>query len=295
MIRMLSILLSLALVLTGCGGSSTRSANPDELIIRVIPTQAKDKLGTAFEKLGQHLERDLGKKVKVEVAPDYAAVVEAMKVGKGDIAYLGPYTYVVVNAHSGAQAFMTQNINGKPYYYSYMIVPKDSPLAAGVSDLAALKGMKVALGDPGSTSSSLIPRLSLKRAGIDWQKDVETIFTGGHDAVLASVAAGKVDVGFLDSAIYEVSLAKKVPDQFAKVTVAWKSDELFQYPWAARAGLDPNLVKQVQASMKKITDPEILDAFGASSFVEADDAKYDDIREAAEAMGIDLEQEKLDK
>lgn len=293
MIRKLSMLLILVLVLAGCGGTSGRGANPDELVIRVIPTQAKDKVGTAFEKLGEHLQNDLGKKVKVEVAPDYAAVVEAMKVGKGDIAYLGPYTYVVVNAHSGAQAFMTQNINGKPYYYSYMIVPKDSPLAGGVEDLTVLKGMRVALGDPGSTSSSLIPRLSLKKAGIDWEKDVETVFTGGHDAVLASVAAGKVDVGFLDSAIYEVNLAQKVPDQFAKVTVAWQSPELFQYPWAARAGLDPDLVKQIQASMAKITDPEILGAFGASSFVEADDSKYEDIREAAEAMGIDLKKEKL--
>lgn len=294
MARILALLLAVILILAGCGGSTSRNnPDPDELVIRVIPTQAENKLGTAFEKLGAHLEKDLGKKVRIDVAPDYAAVVEAMKVGKGDIALLGPYTYVVVNAHSGAQAFMTQNINGKPYYYSYMIVPRESPLAGGVEDLKSLKGMRIALGDPSSTSSSLIPRLALQRAGLDWQKDVTTVFTGGHDAVLAAVAADKADAGFLDSAIFEGSLAKKVPDQYVKVQVAWKSAELFQYPWAARAGLDPQLVKRIQASMKTVSDPEILAAFGASAFVEADDSKYEDVREAARAMGIDLKKENL--
>lgn len=272
------------------GGERTIPPNwPQRLTLHVIPTQAQGPMQEAMNRLAAQLSREVGIPIDIKVASDYAAVVEAMNYGKCDIAFFGPFTYVVASAQSGCQAFVTQLINGRPYYHSYMIVPTGSP----ISGLGQIRGKKAALGDPASTSSSLIPRLEMKKAGINWQKDVQVVFTGGHDAVLAAVANGSADVGFLDSAIFENSLSKKMPDAYRKVRVAWRSAELYQYPWAHRKDLPTDLVERLREAFLKVTDPTILSAFGATGFTATDDSKYADVREAARALGIDVKTERL--
>lgn len=280
--------------LAGCGGSQTAPGGTDaagkqKVLVHTIPTQASDKFKEQMKQLGAQLSAETGLDVQIEIPTDYAAVVEALRFGKIDVAYLGPFTYVVANAQSGAQAFVTQSVHGRPYYNSYAIVPKDSPIQQLTDkDLASLKGMDIALGDPASTSSSIFPQLFLKRSGLDLEKDIKKRFTGKHDNVLKTVVAGQAPIGFLDSAIFEGSLKAKFPEDYAKVRVVWKSPDLFQYPWAARKDLDPQIVAKLKAAFLKIKDPNLLEPFGADGFVEADDSKFNDIREAAKELGIDL-------
>lgn len=307
--RALTWILTLSLAaaaIAGCGGAKapdtkspppTSEAKAEEPIrIDVIPTQKSEKFQDQIGKLGVLLSQETGYKIEMRIPADYAAVVEAMRFGKTDIAYFGPFTYVVANAQSGAQAFVTMNIKGKPFYYSYAIVAKDSPIQ-DLDDkaIASLKGKKIALGDPSSTSSSQIPQLALKNAGLDREQDVKLAFTGAHDAVLKTVVAGKADIGFLDSAIFEGSLQSKFPADYAKVRVVWKSMELYQYPWAHRRDLDPVIVGKLKDAFLKITDQAALEPFGADSFVAADDAKYDPVRDAAAALGIELKNYQLKK
>lgn len=246
-------------------------------------------------KLGDLLSKGSGLDVEIQVGTNYAAVVEALRFGKIDGAYLGPFTYVVANAQTGAQAIITQNIKGKPYYYSYLIVPEESPIREIRDDqeLAGLEGKRFAFGDPGSTSSSLIPRLALKNAGVDPEKDIQANFTGGHDKVLLAVANGQAEIGAIDSAIFENTLAKNFPKEFEKVRVVWKSVELYQYPWAVSSDLPTDTIQKLQQAFLNIKDREVLNAFGADGFVVADDSRYDDIRTAAKAFGVDLEKHQV--
>lgn len=297
--RFVSVALTVAVaagVLAGCSGSQQAPAADakQKVTIDVIPTQASDKFKQQINKLGELLSKESGLDVQMRIAADYATVVEDIRFNKTDVAFFGPFTYVVANAQSGAKAFITQNVKGKPFYYSYAIVKKDSPIQQ-LDDkaIATLKGKTIALGDPASTSSSQIPQLALKNAGLDREKDVKLVFTGAHDAVLKAVTSGSADIGFLDSAIFEGSLSQKFPDDYNKVRVAWKSMELYQYPWAHRKDLDPAVVKKLQDAFLKITDKDALEPFGADSFVVADDAKYGPVRDAAKALGVKLEEYKL--
>ncbi len=274
------------------------------VVVDVIPTQASEKFRAQMQKLGRLLSQYSGLDVQIRIGTDYASVVEAMRFGKSDVAFLGPFTYVVAHAQSGAQAFITQTIRGKPYYYSYAIVHKDSPMPTLTDKTFGqyLRGQRVALGDRASTSGSQIPQLAMQRAGLTRvesrradpaKNEVELIFTGAHDATLLAVANKKADIGFVDSAILEGSLAKKFPKEFSQVRVVWRSTELYQYPWAYRRGLDPQVVERLRAAFLKIKDPEVLEAFGADGFVVADDRHYQPIREAAAALGIDLARYRL--
>jgi len=298
--RALSLTLSLLVaagLIAGCGGAKTAPAGqPQKIRVDVIPTQASDKFKEQMKKLGTLLSQESGLDVEIRIPTDYAAVVEDMRFGKSDVAYFGPFTHVGATAQEGAKAFLTQQIQGKRSYYSYAIVAKDSPIKEmDDKGIATLKGKTIALGDPASTSSSQIPQLAMKNAGLDRTKDVSLVFTGAHDAVLKTVAAGKADIGFVDSAIFEGSLSQKFPEDFAKVRVVWKSMELYQYPWAHRKDLDPAVVKKLQDAFLKIKDKDALEPFGADSFVIAEDAKYDPVRDAAKALDIKLENYQLKK
>lgn len=303
--KRVTLLLLFLLVLSGCGRDAGQQASGDTvgqpgpvITAQVIPTQASEQFELQMQKLGEFLSRESGLQVQVQIATDYAAVVETMRFGRSDVAFFGPFTYVVANAQSGAQAFVTQNINGKPYYHSYLIVPKDSPipdLKENADFVRHLKGRRVAFGDPSSTSSSLIPRLALKRAGLDWEKDIQANFTGHHDAVLGAVAANRAAIGAIDSAIFLGSLQQKMPAEFGRVRVVWQSAPLYQYPWAHRRDLDPAVVAKLQQAFLKITDKDVLSAFGADGFIAADDAHYQEVRDAGVAMGIDLQQYSLKK
>jgi len=296
--RLLAGFLGAMILTTALAACTVSSSVPADkpIMIDLIPTQVSQKFEAQIKRLGELLSQESGLQIEMRIATDYAAVVEAMRFGRSDISYFGPFTYVVANAQSDAQAFITQNIKGKPYYNSYAIVRKDSPIQ-NLDDkgIATLKGMTVALGDPGSTSSSQIPQLAMQNAGLDREKDLTLQFTGAHDAVLKTVVAKRADIGFLDSAIFEGSLQTKFPEDFNAVRIVWKSTELYQYPWAHRKDLDQAVVKKLQDAFLKITDKDALEPFGADSFVIADDKKYDAVRDAAKALKIDLKSYSLIK
>ncbi|MBE4908561.1 phosphate/phosphite/phosphonate ABC transporter substrate-binding protein [Bacillus luteolus] len=275
----------LVFILSACGAAD----ESEPFTIGVIPAQTEGSMESAMEKLQTTISEGIGKDVKVEVYPDYNGVVEAMNYNKIDMAYFGPLTYVIAHQKSGAQAIITQVIDGKPYYHSYVITHKDSPWNT-LEDLLEARGeIDFAFGDINSTSGSLIPSIELQDRGVYQSEDEHEFksvrFTGSHDATGLAVQNQQVSAGAIDSAIYNqlVESGKLDGDQ---LKVIWTSKELFQYPWAVHKDLDTETIKALQDTFLSITDPEILDAFGATGFTTATNEDYESIKQAAIKQGI---------
>lgn len=285
-LKKLGMALLAVLILTGCtvsGGKERQS-----FLIGVIPSLNQGEMQEAVSRLAAHLSRELDRDVNVAVYADYNGVVEAMNYGKIDMAYYGPLTYVLVNNQSGAQAVITQLINGEPWYYSYIIAPAAAPFNT-VEEMLALAGeLTFTFGDPNSTSGSLVPALMLKEANVFRGPDdydfKQVLYSGSHDVTAAAVEQGHVDAGAIDSAIYEMLIRNGKVDE-TKSKIIWQSDKLFQYPWAVRSGTPDETVAALRRAFLAIDDPVILDAFAASGFTPAEDSDYDTIREAARADG----------
>ncbi len=286
-------LVIVALFLIGCSGQvpqggPTKPEVKDTLKIGIIPALNQGNTKVGMDKLGEHLSKELGVKTELKVFPDYNGVVEGMNYGHIDLAYFGPLTYVIANHQGGAQAIITQLVKGQPYYYSYIIVHKDSPLG-GIEDLVKnSKDIRFAFGDPSSTSGSLIPGIELRNRKIyrgPTDHDFKEVkFTGSHDVTALAVQDKGVDAGAIDQAFFDILKEKKKVDG-DKFKVIWQSEKLFQYPWAVKKGTSPEMVEKLRAAFVKITDKDILDAFGASGFTKAEDKDYQAIRKAAEASG----------
>ncbi len=290
----ISVLL-LALFLSACGDdstdteSSTGSTNEEPFTIGVIPAQTEGEMQTAMDKLQTILTEELGREVEIEVYPDYNGVVESMNYDQIDMAYLGPLTYVIAEANSNAKAIITQLVDGEPFYNAYVITHTDNPVTS-LDELLENPGeVQFAFGDPNSTSGSLIPSIELQDRGVyesEQENQFENVrFTGSHDATALSVQNKQVDAGAIDSAIYNQLLeADKIDGEQLKII--WKSEPLFQYPWAVLESTDDETVAKLREAFLAIEDPEILDAFGATGFTEATNADYESIKQAAIKQGI---------
>ncbi len=293
---MTAAVFSLIMILAACGSEEegteqkeNSTNNEEAFTIGVIPVQTEGAMETAMDKLQSILEKELDRKVEVEVYPDYNGVVEAMNYDKIDMAYFGPLTYVVAHEKSGAEAIITQLIDGEPFYHSYIVTHKDSPYN-NLEDLVAAAGeIDFAFGDINSTSGSLIPSIELQDQGVytseDENKFKSVRFTGSHDATALAVQNKQVDAGAIDSAIYNqlVESGKIDGEQFKTI---WESEKLFQYPWAVHKDTDKETIEKLQETFLAIDDKEVLDAFGATGFTEASNEQYESIREAAVKQGI---------
>ncbi|PLR74453.1 MULTISPECIES: phosphate/phosphite/phosphonate ABC transporter substrate-binding protein [Bacillus] len=286
---------TLIMILAACGSEEgteqkeNSNNNEEAFTIGVIPVQTEGAMETAMDKLQSILEKELDRKVDVEVYPDYNGVVEAMNYDKIDMAYFGPLTYVVAHEKSGAEAIITQLIDGEPFYHSYIVTHKDSPYNNMEDMVAAAGEIDFAFGDINSTSGSLIPSIELQDQGVytseDDNKFKSVRFTGSHDATALAVQNKQVDAGAIDSAIYNqlVDSGKIDGEQFKTI---WESEKLFQYPWAVHQDTDKETIEKLQETFLAIDDKEVLDAFGATGFTEASNEQYESIREAAVKQGI---------
>jgi phosphonate transport system substrate-binding protein len=250
------------------------------LRIGVIPALTTGQTKVGIDKLGVHLTRALERPVRIQVFADYAAVVAALGFGHVDMAYLGPRTYVIANHRYGARAILTQLIGGEPWYHSYFIVPADSPLTS----IEELRGKQVAFADPSSTSGSLIPKLALRERGIDPARDLRALHTGAHDATALAVQHKQVDAGAIDSAFFDLLVSRGTVRAEA-VKIIWRSERLFQYPWAVRKDMPDAEVEAIRAGFLSVKDQDIFDAFGATGFARAEPEDYEVIRRAAKAFG----------
>ncbi|MFZ4452498.1 phosphate/phosphite/phosphonate ABC transporter substrate-binding protein [Salibacterium aidingense] len=284
------------LVLGGCGDVGEEEdkgggeSSGEALEVAVIPAQSAGEMEDGLDALESSLNESMDREVEVDHYPSYNAVVEALNFGHIDLAYLGPLTYVIANEESGAEAIVTQEIDGQPYYYSYIISHVDQPWDSLDEMLEQAGEVDFAFGSVSSTSGSLIPGLELRDRGVfesEEDHDFASVrYTGSHDVTANAVANQEVEAGAIDSAIYNELVDEGVIDD-SEIKTIWESEQLYQYPWAVPEGMDEETKQQFQDAFTSIEDEEILEIFGgASSFVETDHSNYESIAQAAEDFGM---------
>lgn len=293
----LMLTISIILILAACGNEENKekdsaASNEDEskpFTIGIIPVQTVGAMEDAMDKLESTLNKKMKRDVSIEIYPDYNGVVAAMNYGKIDMAYFGPLTYVIEHAKSGAKAIITQLIDGEPFYHSYIITNSDNPWNSLDELLKNPEKVTFAFGDPSSTSGSLIPGIELEERGVYKNENEYKLkavqFTGSHDATALAVQNKQVDAGAIDSAIFNQLVdAGKIDED--KVKVIWKSDKIFQYPWAVSKNTDKKTIEKLQKAFLSIDDKEILNVFGATGFTKASNEDYKSVRKAAIKEGF---------
>ena len=140
-----------------------------------------------YQELVDYLSETTGDRWELAITLHYDETVRSLCAGDLDVAYLGPFTYLRAQAACGARPVVRLNTAGNPTYTSLIMVRKDSPFKT-VGDL---RGSVFAFGSPLSTSSHLVPRLMLRKAGLRVGTDIVCSYFGHHDRAARAVLLGE--------------------------------------------------------------------------------------------------------
>lgn len=215
------VVLGIAVLALAAGCISSEAA--EALRIGLIPAEDQREMLKQYEGIIEYLEESVGMEIKPFVATDYSGVIEAMRSGKLDIAYFGPFSYVLAADVANVEAFaVPMRSDGRTTYNSIIIAHAET----GIKSISDLKGKTFAFVDPASTSGHLFPRAMLQKAGIDPEKDFSSmVFAGGHDAVELAVKNRKVDAGADSDKTYDRMVKDGLIDPKVNIIIA-KSDPI---------------------------------------------------------------------
>lgn len=164
-----------------------------ELVYAVVPSENASGVNDRFAPFIAYLAKELGTKVTLRVANDYAAVIEGQRSGNIHIAGYGPASFArarLTGVKTDAVLIDVNNDGTKGYNSVFYVLAKSS-----FQKIEDLKGKNFGVVDPNSTSGYNMPLYALDKLGITASSffgKVQT--TGSHENAVIALTQGTVDV-----------------------------------------------------------------------------------------------------
>ncbi|MFQ5436799.1 MAG: phosphate/phosphite/phosphonate ABC transporter substrate-binding protein, partial [Anaerolineae bacterium] len=214
------LFLLFSLILTGCAQKAAAQINLSDLEplpdtaasdvkpLRVAVAAIISPKGTvdSYSPLLNYLSLELRRPVELVQRRTYAEVNELVKNGSVDLAFVCTSAYIVGAREFGMDLLAAPQVNDKAEYYSYLIVPANSP----AKSMADLRGKVFAFTDPISNTGRNYPVMLVQQLGqIPETFFARTFYTYSHDDAIRAVASGVADGAAVDSLVYEFAVKRQ--------------------------------------------------------------------------------------
>jgi len=261
---------------------------PHSLRLAVIPIKSAEAMAREHQPLLQRLSTAAGVPVELVIAASYESVVDAIVSGGADIARLGPASYVLAHRRDPhIEPFATFTLSAGPYtpagnHYQALLLTRGD----AVNSIEALRGKRVALTDPASTSGSLVPSVEFAaHVGMPLTQFFGAlVYAGNHDKALEALLEGRVDAAFVASERTDAYLAQHAIAA-TRLKAQWRSQPIYYDPYVFSASLCPALKTRIRKAM--LEDPQALAAFvasqDASGLVPVSQAEYAPLQQMMDA------------
>lgn len=201
---LLSAMVAFGSFAAGCDGNS-QEAEKKTFTIAYAPNESTTDSTDARSTLAKDLGKVINMDVKEIQASDYTAIIEALRTGKADMAYMGALAVAMGAERAGVTPIVMKAPNGdkaQAVYHSVFVTQKDNNEINSIKDF---KGKTIAFVDPDSTSGNLVPTSEIMKAFPDLHLTNEKIhtngeffeavsFSGKHQTGLQAVIKGDVDI-----------------------------------------------------------------------------------------------------
>ena len=278
-----ALMLGCALALTALTDSGVAQDKVGKLRFGVGPLQpTPNETKKAYDPFFKYLAGKLDRDYDLVATTDWAGISVALANKQVDLAWMGPWGYVLAHDDSGAQAIATVKYDGKPIYYAIVVCRPG--MVKGWPDGA--KGKRVSFADVGSTSGWLIPTAWFRTKGINPKEYFAYSDGATHAANEISVASGQVDCATDFDRNRNAMIEGGKLDRNA-TEVVWQSDPLPNDAIAVPKDFDPALAKRIQQILVEITEGQAKTLLPAhyTGFVPATHESYKMIEDAGILVG----------
>ncbi|MFB5630120.1 MAG: phosphate/phosphite/phosphonate ABC transporter substrate-binding protein [Nitrosopumilaceae archaeon] len=184
-----------------------RAVDVDTITIGFIPTEKADELTPRADDLKNYLQDKLGVKVEIVVPTNYETIIEGLRFGHIDAAFMDTGPGWIAHQRSGAEVVAAEVVSGKVYYQATVWAKNNDDSINSLKDTIGKRvaftsitgssgfvrpmGTLVANGDVKIQGNDLV---ALEKALADTFK--EYTFSGGYKAALELLLNDNVDVAF---------------------------------------------------------------------------------------------------
>jgi phosphonate transport system substrate-binding protein len=227
--------LAFALLLSACspGGESP-------LVVALKPHKDPDRMLAERERLESFLQERIGREVDVVVPSSSQVIIEGMKGGTIDLAYLSSSD--LARNRDTASLLLVGEIDGKTSYESYWVAKKDAQLGS----IEELRGKPVCFASRTSTSGFVVPLWHLHKRGLiaeegrpeDFFGQGNVLFGTGYVSAIEKVLAGEAVAAAVSAYVLDGNehLADEVRSGLAIVD---RQGPVPTHVLATRSDLDP--------------------------------------------------------
>ncbi|MDA1101625.1 MAG: phosphonate ABC transporter, permease protein PhnE [Proteobacteria bacterium] len=215
--------------------------------LTMVVAPASDHIGGLdLQSLMDYVSREIGMPINLVRCENYGEAIAALASGAAALGWLGPQAYVEAAREGRVEPFAVGVPlgGGSPNYQSLFVVRDDS----AITTLAEVRGRRIAVGDPHSTSGYNVPRRELADIGIriDSGSDfIKIVQASNHDEALRMVIDGVVDVAPVSSVNYYENV-RTGAIQRGQLRIIHKSPDIPGAPLVYAASLAPALKRRIK-------------------------------------------------
>jgi phosphonate transport system substrate-binding protein len=276
-----SLLAAAAIALAGVA----HAADVTELNFGIIATEKAGALRQMWEPFLDDMSKAVGVKVNGFYATDYAGIIEAQRFNKLQIAWYGNKAAIdAVDRASGEVFAQFVDLDGTPGYYSYLITHKDSGINTLAQVLGNGKDYTFGIGDPQSTSGTLVPSYYVFTLnGLDPKTHFKVMRSSNHEGNFLAVLNRQVDIATSNSEMTQ-KMKEKSPEKLEQIRILWTSPLIPRDPLVWRKDLPADMKKKIQDFVvgygKDAREKEILkNMYRLAGFKASTDAQLIPIRQ----------------
>jgi phosphonate transport system substrate-binding protein len=278
MIRRFAVALAAAFALAA-------HVHAQEINFGIIATEKSGALKQMWEPFLEDMAKRTGLKVTGFYATDYTGVIEAQRFNKVQIAWYGNKSAIdAVDRANGEVFAQFVDLDGTPGYYSYLITHKDSQVKTLDDVLKNGKNLTFGIGDPQSTSGTLVPTYYVFTMNdLDPKTHFKVMRSSNHESNMLAVLNKQVDVATNNSEQL-TKIKESDPQKYEQIRILWTSPLIPRDPLVWRKDLPEDTKKKIKEFIvsygKDAREKEILkNMYRLAGFKESSDAQLLPIRQ----------------
>jgi phosphonate transport system substrate-binding protein len=202
-----AVLLLVGWLITACGAESGRAGGADTFRLGFLPAERAEDFSAKADTLAAYLSQEMGVRVEVFMPTAYEPLIEALRFGNVDAAFMDATPGWLAHRRAGAEVVLAEvRSDGRTYYMATGFVRSDSD----IDELSDLVGRRTAHTSWTGSSGFVLPIGRMVEQGLiqpegnefpQLQRAMERTFAsytmaGGYKAAMEMLVRGQVDAAF---------------------------------------------------------------------------------------------------